>query len=184
MTYEEKPRFTAVELHGVKLKETRGRHRESGVQMAFEFQVQATLTSFKYFGNFDSHESYLSQFSQLNYAESLKQANSSHDYAKDISTLRLRDNIIQVIEENEEEQIEGYQRKGSDESSLVENLARKDEEEIFDSKSAFEQFIGGYKFARSVNLILLLSMFGLLGLYIAYYFLFCSHNSAVLTLTS
>lgn len=69
------------------------------IPVNFEFQIQATLTTFKYFGNFSEHETYLSQFSQIQYAESLKQANSAHSYATGITTLRLKDNIIQVIEE-------------------------------------------------------------------------------------
>jgi hypothetical protein len=41
--------------------------------------------------------------------------------------LRLKDNIIQVIEDNEEELNEHYQRRDSQSISEIENLARKDE---------------------------------------------------------
>jgi uncharacterized protein YeeX (DUF496 family) len=37
-----------------------------------------------------------------------------HNYAEGISTLRLKDNIIQVIEELDEEQIEKYLIKNSE----------------------------------------------------------------------
>lgn len=73
----------------------------------FEFQIQATLDSFKFFGCFNSHEAYLSQFSQLSYAESLKQGATVSHYDEGIKTLRLKDNIIQVIEENEQEDVQG-----------------------------------------------------------------------------
>ena len=63
--------------------------------------MQATLSTFKYFGNYAHHETYLTQFSQIQYAESLRKGNTTHDYANGISTLRLRSNIIQVIEEDE-----------------------------------------------------------------------------------
>lgn len=64
--------------------------------------MQANLTSYKYFGCHNHNESFISQFSQLNYAESLKQGHSiPRAYDDGITTLRLRNNIIQVIEEND-----------------------------------------------------------------------------------
>jgi hypothetical protein len=66
----------------------------------FEFQVRTTLSDFKYIGvNESDQHPYLSQFSQLNFAESIKnQQHVATDYSTAITTLRLKDNIIQVIE--------------------------------------------------------------------------------------
>jgi hypothetical protein len=77
---------------------------------SFEFQVQATLHNFKFFGCFSDHETYLSQFSQLSFAESLKQGPTMRNYSIGIKTLRLKDNIIQVIEENEQEDVNGFRQ--------------------------------------------------------------------------
>jgi hypothetical protein len=114
----------------------------------------------------------------------LKQANIAHNFADGITTLRLRDNIIQVIEEIDEEQVEKMLVKNSEVSRLSENIARKDEEIIFENKTAYEEFINRFTFAKSVNLILLISMIGLIVMYITYYFLFCGHYQSVQALTS
>ena len=80
--------------------------------------MQANLTSFKYFGCHNNLESFISQFSQLSYAESLKQANTiPRAYDEGISTLRLKNNIIQVIEENAEEEVNSMKKKSSYELS-------------------------------------------------------------------
>lgn len=105
----------------------------------FEFQIQTTLSDFKYIGVSESDQSpYLSQFSQLNFAESIKNQPVTLEYATNITTLRLKDNIIQVIEENDDELSELHIKKESEAMrEEIENLARKDEEEIFSSKDAF-----------------------------------------------
>ncbi len=70
----------------------------------FEFQVRTTLTEFNYIGvNESDQHPYLSQFSQLNFAESIKNQHVQRDYSTAITTLRLKDNIIQVIEDNDDE---------------------------------------------------------------------------------
>jgi hypothetical protein len=70
----------------------------------FEFQVRTTLTELMYIGmNESDQHPYLSQFSQLNFAESIKNQHIATDYSTAITTLRLKDNIIQVIEDNDEE---------------------------------------------------------------------------------
>jgi hypothetical protein len=63
-------------------------------------------------------------------------------------------------------------------------MARKDEEMVFDSKNAYEDFISRFTFAKSVNFILFASMVGLLSLYITYYFLYSNHYASVQALTS
>jgi hypothetical protein len=63
-------------------------------------------------------------------------------------------------------------------------MARKDEEAVFESKNAYEDFISKFTFAKSVNFILFASMVSLLALYITYYFLFSSHYQSVQALTS
>ena len=65
--------------------------------LEFEFQIQATLTNFKYIGYHNNHDNYISQFSQLSFADTLKKGNTLINYAQGINTLRLMDNIIQVI---------------------------------------------------------------------------------------
>lgn len=80
-------------------------HKTAGVPVKkFEFQIQTTLSDFKYIGVSESDQyPYLSQFSQLNFAESIKNQPVETEYATNITTLRLKDNIIQVIEENQDE---------------------------------------------------------------------------------
>lgn len=58
-------------------------------------------------------------------------------------------------------------------------MPRKDEEEIFSSRTAFEKFIYNYSYARSVNLILLITVVGLVGLYIFFYLTFADHANSV-----
>lgn len=99
--------------HIVTAARTKSKRKNSVPPVLFEFQIQATLSNFKYFGSYSDQEAYISQFSQIQYAESLKQGNTTADYSAGISTLRLRDNIIQVIEEIDEEQIEKYLVKNS-----------------------------------------------------------------------
>ena len=62
-------------------KAQKNRRNNSIFPIQFEFQVQATTSFFKYFGSFNDHESYVSQFSLLQYAESLKQGNTVRDYS-------------------------------------------------------------------------------------------------------
>jgi hypothetical protein len=109
----------------------------------FEFQIQATLSTFKYFGCHQSHESYLSQFSQFSFAETLKQGITMRNFAQGIGTLRLRNNIIQVIEENENEEVDGLKLSDSQGASQGAMITQKDEEEIFGSRSSFTAFIEG-----------------------------------------
>lgn len=68
----------------------------------FQFQVEATSNEFRYIGKQDNEESFISQFSQSQYRN--KQVTEEHkvNYAANISTLRLKDNAIQYIEENQE----------------------------------------------------------------------------------
>lgn len=74
--------------------------------------------------------------------------------------------------------------KNSEIARLSENIARKDEELIFENKTAYEEFISRFTFAKSVNFILLVSMVGLIAIYITYYFLYNSHYQAIQTRTS
>ena len=74
--------------------------------------------------------------------------------------------------------------KNSEITRLSENIARKDEELIFENKTAYEEFISRFTFAKSVNFILPVSMVGLIAIYITYYFLYNSHYQAIQTRTS
>ena len=60
--------------------------------------MQADLKNFKYFGSAEAYENYVSQFSQLQYADSCNnRQEDSFNYAHGITTLRLNYDIIQVI---------------------------------------------------------------------------------------
>lgn len=128
----------------------------------------------KYFGSYESHDTYLSQFSQLHYAESIKKVKTHRDYANGINTLRLKNNIIMVIEENEEEQVDGLMRR-HDEDDELEDIPRKDQEVIFDSREAFEKFIEDYGIARWGGLVVVIGLVLLVLMYLAYYLTFTAH---------
>ena len=68
----------------------------------FKFQVQVNLTQFKYIGKCDNEESYISQFSNFSGKNTLQEEQKKINYAQDISTVRLKDNVIQLIEEGDD----------------------------------------------------------------------------------
>ena len=120
LSYGEYDNCNALALHSVFPPlinpKTSGQEPQLPAQ-TFEFQIQATLSSFKFYGCYNSHESYVSQFSQLSYAESLKRGPTVRNYGSGITTLRLKDSIIQVIEEGDREEVDGMKRRDSQTSA-------------------------------------------------------------------
>ena len=119
----------AVEMEQVAVRDrTKMATRELSSKSPFEFQVLANAHSFKFFGSSNPNDSYVTMFSQVSYQESLKSANHpAIAYQAGITTLRLRDNIIQVIEEVEDEECGVLKKKGAVEVVAMERLPRKEE---------------------------------------------------------
>ena len=150
----------------------------------FQFEIQATLTSFKYTGCSNRQESYISQFSQLTFAETLKKGVTMTNYAEGIKTLRMKGNVIRVIEENEEEDTEGVKRSDSQTSSTLELIPQKDEEEIFESRKAFTEFISSYSYGYFLIFVMFFGKVILVGLYVFTYLTMVSHNEELEQRTS
>jgi hypothetical protein len=183
----------SVEQHencrAISLQQMRGHSRGPKATMvvepvAFEFQIQATLSDFKYFGCRSSHEAYLSQFSQFSFAESLKQGVTACNFAQGIGTLRLRDNIIQVIEENERDEVDGLKCSDGQLAGQGKGIPRKEEEDIFESRSTFVAFIESHNFARYILWIMLIGKAILIGSFVVIYVVMTDHHSQVESLTS
>lgn len=73
----------------------------------------------------------LSPFTHVSYIENALQNQNSFSLQKGITTLRLRNNVIQIIEEVEEADLDQQYALNGEHSSEQMMLPRKDEEEIF-----------------------------------------------------
>ena len=134
-------------------------------------------------GLFNNHESYVSQFSQLTFAETYKKEPTMTNYGQGINTLRLKSNIIQVIEENEEEDVDGLKRSNSQTSAAREPIPQKEEEEIFASRKNFTDFISSYNFGYFMLVIMLIGKVVLIAAYISSYFIIIQNNNSLAQIT-
>lgn len=157
----------------------RGGRGKSSLFNDFEFQAQATPASFKYVGMPRSLlSSVLSPFTHVNYIQQALQNQNSFSLQKGITTLRLRDNVIQIIEEAEEADLDQQYAMGGESSSEQMILPRKDEEEIFESKDSFERFIRDYRIAAYALVLMGVGLLGAIGLQTGYYAVYSAHNSS------
>jgi hypothetical protein len=184
LSVEQHENCRTISLQQLKSHKKRLRTTLDVQPVEFEFQIQATLSTFKYFGCHHSHESYLSQFSQFSFAETLKQGMTMRNFAQGIGTLRLRNNIIQVIEENENDEVDGMKRSDSQLTGQGELIPQKEEEEIFRSRSSFMAFIESHSFARYILWIMLVGKAILVGSFVVSYVVMTDHHYQVGSLTT
>lgn len=102
ISQQERFGFKFVEIR--RLKHPKMKRTESRVEPAvanFQFQVEVNTSKLKYFGSANNAESLISQFSRMELESQGSQARRKVNYAEGISTLRLIDNVVQLIEEPE-----------------------------------------------------------------------------------
>jgi hypothetical protein len=172
-----------IELQEINRKRS-NMHRAKASQIQdFEFQVDASIGSFKFVGTTNQHSSNLSHFSKHNYSELEVENQNINSLSAGIATLRLRNNVIQIIESEEELDVDQQNGLNGEISSQRMMLPRKDEEEIFESKDSFEKFILDYRIAASALIIMGVGVAGIIGLLCGYYAVYASHNSNITPLS-
>lgn len=92
------------------------------------------------------------------------------------------DNIIQIIEDNEEF---NDSKKGKDSSiadpMYIERIARKDEEQIFENKDAYNEFIRKQKLTMYLPCVLAIGLVLSIAMYATYLFVLQSQNNSTQT---
>lgn len=123
---QERYGFKFVEIR--RLKGQKVLKKESRVQTVadFQFQVDVNTSKLKYLGSANNAESFVSQFSQMQLQNMASQVQKKVNYAEGISTLRLINNVVQLIEEQQLADSQQFIQRDRMAASMQEVIPRQD----------------------------------------------------------